>query len=71
VRGLEVGADDVINKTWVPSLLVARLTALLRGRRPAAGGSGSRERLLELILSRTIELEDAYRALEEERRRVA
>jgi DNA-binding response OmpR family regulator len=71
VRGLEVGADDVINKTWVPSLLVARLTALLRGRRPAAGGTGSRERLLELILSRTIELEDAYRALDEERRRAA
>src|ERR1700681_3654121 len=69
VRGLEVGADDVINKTWVPSLLVARLTALLRGRRPAAGGTGSRERLLELILSRTIELEEAFRALDEERRR--
>jgi DNA-binding response OmpR family regulator len=71
VRGLEAGADDVINKTWVPSLLVARLTALLRGRRPAAGGTGSRERLLELILSRTIELEDAYRALDEERRRAS
>lgn len=71
VRGLEAGADDVINKTWVPSLLVARLTALLRGRRPAAGGTGSRERLLELILSRTIELEDAYRALDEQRRRAS
>ena|ERR1700737_2763310 len=71
VRGLEAGADDVINKTWVPSLLVARLTALLGGRRPAAGGTGSRERLLELILSRTIELEDAYRALDEERRRAS
>jgi DNA-binding response OmpR family regulator len=71
VRGLEAGADDVINKTWVPSLLVARLTALLRGRRPAAGRTGSRERLLELILSRTIELEDAYRALDEERHRAA
>jgi DNA-binding response OmpR family regulator len=71
VRGLEAGADDVINKTWVPSLLVARLTALLRGRRPAAAGTGSRERLLELILSRTIELEDAYRALDEERRRAS
>src|ERR1700686_578084 len=69
VRGLEAGADDVINKTWVPSRPVARRTALLRGRRPAAGGTGSRERLLELILSRTIELEDAYRALDEERRR--
>ena len=70
VRGLEAGADDVINKTWVPSLLVARLTALLRGPRPASG-TGSRERLLELILSRTIELEEAYRALDEERRRAA
>jgi len=63
VRGLEAGADDVINKTWVPSLLVARLTALLRGPRPAGGGPRSRERLLELILSRTIELEDAYREI--------
>ena len=71
VRGLEAGADDVINKAWVPSLLVARLTAILRGRRPAAGGTGSRERLLELILSRTIELEDAYRALDQERRRAS
>lgn len=71
VRGLEAGADDVINKTWVPSLLVARLTALLRGPRPAAGGSGSRERLLELILSRTIELENAYRALDQELRRAS
>lgn len=71
VRGLEAGADDVINKTWVPSLLVARLTALLRGPRPAAGGTGSRERLLELILSRTIELEDAYRALDEQQRRAS
>ena len=70
VRGLEAGADDVINKTWVPSLLVARLTALLRAR-PAAGGSGSRERLLELILSRTIELENAYRALDQELRRAS
>jgi DNA-binding response OmpR family regulator len=70
VRGLEAGADDVINKTWVPSLLVARLTALLRSPRPA-GGTGSRERLLELILSRTIELEDAYRALDQELRRAS
>jgi DNA-binding response OmpR family regulator len=70
VRGLEAGADDVINKTWVPSLLVARLTALLRGPRPA-GGTGSRQRLLELILSRTIELEDAYRALDQELRRAS
>ena len=71
VRGLEAGADDVINKTWVPSLLVARLTALLRGPRPAAGGFGSRQRLLELILSRTVELENAYRALDQELRRAS
>ena len=71
VRGLEAGADDVINKTWVPSLLVARLTALLRGPRPAAGGFGSRERLLELILSRTVELENPYRALDQELRRAS
>jgi len=71
VRGLEAGADDVINKTWVPSLLVARLTALLRGPRPAPGGTGSRMRLLELILSRTIELEEAYRVLDAERRRAS
>ena len=71
VRGLESGADDVINKTWVPSLLVARLTALLRSPRPAPGGSGSRIRLLELILSRTIELEEAYRVLDAERRRAS
>src|ERR1700724_1512892 len=55
VRGLEVGADDVINKTWVPSLLVARLTALLRSPRPAPGGTGSRIRPLGRILSRTSE----------------
>ena len=71
VRGLEAGADDVINKTWVPSLLVARLTALLGGPRPAAGGFGSRQRLLELILSRTVELENAYRALDQELRRAS
>ena len=70
VRGLEAGADDVINKTWVPSLLVARLTALMRSPR-RAGGHGSRARLLELILSRTIELEDAYRALDQELRRAS
>lgn len=71
VRGLEAGADDVINPTWVASLLVARLTALLRSPRPAPGGTGSRMRLLELILSRTIELEEAYRVLDAERQRAS
>jgi DNA-binding response OmpR family regulator len=42
VVGLEIGADDYLAKPFEPSELAARIHAVLRRRRPAAGTDGPR-----------------------------
>src|SRR5579863_8664723 len=51
VRGLDSGADDYIVKPFSPNELVARLRAVIRRARPAAGAEVLRFRDLALDLS--------------------
>lgn len=41
VAGLEIGADDYVTKPFSPSVLVARVKAVLRGRTPERNGDES------------------------------
>ena len=68
VRGLEVGADDFILKPWTPAGLVGRIATVLRDTGPRGAGAsvGSMERMTELLLGRTKELEDAHRKSEKD-----
>jgi two-component system phosphate regulon response regulator PhoB len=43
VTGLELGADDYMTKPFSPRVLVARIKAVLRGRRPQAAGSDDKQ----------------------------
>ncbi len=65
VRGFEVGADNYITKPWVPSVLLGRIAAVFRDSERATreGKTGLPDQMLGLILSRTVELEQAYQDL--------
>ena len=66
VRGVEVGADDFILKPWTPAALIGRIAAVLRDMGPggAEAAVGSIQRMTELLMARTKELEDANRELD-------
>jgi CheY-like chemotaxis protein/nitrogen-specific signal transduction histidine kinase/HPt (histidine-containing phosphotransfer) domain-containing protein len=64
-RGLEAGADDFIRKPWTPATLLARVAVVLREKRSvdAAAQPEPNERMINLLLGRTTELEDTYQGL--------
>ncbi|HVC78143.1 MAG TPA: response regulator [Candidatus Micrarchaeaceae archaeon] len=64
-RGLEAGADDFISKPWTAPMLRARIAAVLHEDLFAGGDgqTGSHERMINLLLGRTTELEEAYQGL--------
>jgi signal transduction histidine kinase len=68
VRGFEAGADDFITKPWVSAMLLGRLASALRdNQRADQAGTNFRDQMTALLLSRTLELEEAHRQLVEER----
>src|SRR5581483_4654194 len=69
VRGIEVGADDFILKTWTPTELIDRIGVVVNSRvRPGpASPAGTTERMTALLLSRTKELEGAYQLSDRQR----
>jgi len=73
VRGFEVGADNFISKPWTSSMLLSRLARAFEDTGRGAGDAQSdfREQMTALMLSRTVELEEAHGQLEAERAALA
>ncbi len=68
VRGFEAGADNFITKPWVSSMLLGRLASAFRdNQRADQARTDFRDQMTALLLSRTVELEEAHRQLAEER----
>jgi len=68
IRGFEAGADDFITKPWVSSMLLGRLASAFRhNQRAGQAGTDFRDQMMALLLSRTVELEEAHRHLADER----